>query len=114
MNYYFLIASTFLLVIIGTWVAKKFTEPRFGSFHGEIEKLEPLTALEKRGLKWAGIVTLVYILVIAFTVIPSNGLLRDPATGGFLNSPFMAGIVPIMLFFFLLPGLAYGIANEGG
>ncbi|MBX8945571.1 MULTISPECIES: AbgT family transporter [Lysinibacillus] len=112
MNYYFLIASTFLLVIIGTWVAKKFTEPRFGSFHGEIEKLEPLTALEKRGLKWAGIVTLVYILVIAFTVIPSNGLLRDPATGGFLNSPFMAGIVPIMLFFFLLPGLAYGIAAK--
>lgn len=71
-----------------------------------------MTALEKRGLKWAGIVTLVYILVIAFTVIPSNGLLRDPATGGFLNSPFMAGIVPIMLFFFLLPGLAYGIAAK--
>lgn len=112
MNYYFLIVSTFLLVGIGTWVAKKFTEPRFGVFEGKIEKLEPLTVLEKRGLKWAGIVTLVYVIVLAITVIPSNGLLRDPETGGFLNSPFMSGIVPIMLFFFLLPGLAYGIAAK--
>ena len=112
MNYYFLIVSTFLLVAIGTWVAKKFTEPRFGAFEGKIEKLEPLTALEKRGLKWAGIVTLVYVILILITVVPSNGLLRDPETGSFLNSPFMSGIVPIMLFFFLLPGLAYGIAAK--
>ncbi|MEG0472953.1 MAG: AbgT family transporter [Solibacillus sp.] len=112
MNYYFLIVSTFLIVIIGTWVAKKFTEPRFGTFEGKIEKLEPATDLEKRGLKWAGIVTLVYAIIIAMTVIPSNGLLRDPETGSFLNSPFMSGIVPIMLFFFLLPGLAYGIAAK--
>lgn len=112
MNYYFLIASTFLLVIIGTWVAKKFTEPRFGTFEGSSEKLEPLTDLEVRGLKWAGIVTLIYIAIILILVVPSNGLLRDPETGGFLNSPFMTGIVPIMLFFFLLPGLAYGIAAK--
>ncbi|WP_139994287.1 AbgT family transporter, partial [Kurthia sp. Dielmo] len=76
------------------------------------DKLEPLTALEKKGLKWATIVTIIYCVVIAFTVIPSNGLLRDPETGSFLNSPFMTGIVPIMLFFFLLPALAYGIASK--
>lgn len=112
MNYYFLIASTFVLVIGGTWVTKKFTEPRFGKFEGAVDKLEPLTALEKKGLKWATIVTIIYCVVIAFTVIPSNGLLRDPETGSFLNSPFMTGIVPIMLFFFLLPALAYGIASK--
>lgn len=112
MNYYFLIASTFLLVIIGTWVTKKFTEPRFGSFTGPVEKLEPLSPLEKRGLKWAGIWALLYTIVVAFTVIPENGLLRDPETGGFLNSPFMTGIVPIMLFFFFIPALAYGIASK--
>ncbi len=112
MNYYFLIISTFVLVVVGTWVAKKFTEPRFGTYQGVMEKVEPLTELEKRGLKWAGIVTLIYCSVIAFTVIPTNGLLRDPETGGFLSSPFMSGIVPIMLFFFLLPGLAYGIAAK--
>lgn len=112
MNYYFLIASTFLLMIVGTWVTHKITEPRFGKFEGTVEKLEPISDLEKKGLKWAGIVSAIYIIVIAFTVIPSNGLLRDPETGGFLNSPFMTGIVPVMLFFFLLPALAYGIASK--
>ncbi|KOS64764.1 AbgT family transporter [Lysinibacillus agricola] len=112
MNYYFLIASTFLLIFIGTWVTKKFTEPRFGDYKGEISVLEPLTPLEMRGLRWAAIVAIIYSAIIAYTVIPSNGLLRDPETGGFLNSPFMTGIVPIMLFFFLLPALAYGIAAK--
>lgn len=83
MNYYFLIASTFLLMIVGTWVTHKITEPRFGKFEGTVEKLEPISDFEKKGLKWAGIVSAIYIIVIAFTVIPSNGLLRDPETGGF-------------------------------
>lgn len=112
MNYYFLIISTFMLVIIGTWVATKFTEPRFGTYKGELEKLEEITKLEMKGLKWAGGVLLGYIAILLFMVVPENGLLRDPETGGFLSSPFMSGIVPIMLFFFFLPALAYGIVTK--
>jgi len=63
-------------------------------------------------LKWAGIVTAIYVIILLITVVPSNGILRDPETGGFLSSPFMTGIVPIMLFFFLLPALAYGIVTK--
>ncbi|ETT81199.1 AbgT family transporter [Viridibacillus sp. FSL R5-0477] len=112
MNYYFLIASTFVLVGLGTFVAHKFTIPRFGEFNGELEKLEPITPIENKGLKWAGIVTAIYVIILLITVVPSNGILRDPETGGFLSSPFMTGIVPIMLFFFLLPALAYGIVTK--
>ncbi|MGE7918021.1 AbgT family transporter [Viridibacillus sp. NPDC093762] len=112
MNYYFLIASTFVLVALGTFVAHKFTIPRFGEFKGELEKLEPITPLEHKGLKWAGIVTAIYVIILLIAVVPSNGILRDPETGGFLSSPFMTGIVPIMLFFFLLPALAYGIVTR--
>lgn len=112
MNYYFLIASTFVLVALGTFVAHKFTIPRFGEFKGELEKLEPITPLEHKGLKWAGIVTAIYVIILLIAVVPSNGILRDPETGRFLSSPFMAGIVPIMLFFFLLPALAYGIVTR--
>lgn len=112
MNYYFLIASTFVLVALGTFVAHKFTIPRFGEFKGELEKLEPITPLENKGLKWAGIVTAIYVIILLIAVVPSNGILRDPETGGFLSSPFMTGIVPIMLFFFLLPALAYGIVTR--
>lgn len=112
MNYYFLIASTFLLVGLGTWVAKKFTEPRFGNYTGKVEKLEPLTPLELKGLRWAVITTLLYSIVLLITVVPSNGILRNPETGSFLDSPFMSGIVPIMLFFFFIPALAYGIVTK--
>lgn len=112
MNYYFLIASTVMLVFIGTWVAKKFTEPKFGKYEGIVEVLEPLTPLENKGLKWAGIITLIITVIMALTVIPSNGILRDPETGGFLNSPFMSGLVIILLIFFILPSLAYGVVTK--
>lgn len=112
MNYYFLIVSTFILVIVATWVTKKFVEPRFGTYSGKIEVAESLTAAENKGLRWAGIVTLLYIILIAILVVPESGLLRNPVDNGFLSSPFMTGIVPIMLFFFLLPGLTYGIVTK--
>lgn len=112
MNYYFLIASTVLLTFIGTWVTKKFIEPKFGKYEGVVEVLEPLTPLENKGLKWAGIITLVIAVIIALTVIPNNGILRDPETGSLLNSPFMSGLVIILLLFFILPSLAYGVVTQ--
>lgn len=112
MNYYFLIVSTFLLVIVVTWVTKKFVEPRFGKYTGVIEKVEPLTPLENKGLRWAGIWTLVYVAILLVLVVPESGWLRNPETNEFINSPFMTAIVPILLVFFLIPGLAYGIVTK--
>lgn len=112
MNYYFLIVSTIMLVIIGTWVTKKFTVPRFGKYEGIVEVLEPLTPLENKGLKWAGIITLVFTVILALTVIPSNGILRNPETGSFLNSPFMSGLVIILVLYFILPSLVYGVVTQ--
>ena len=112
MNYYFLIVSTFVLVVVATWVTKKFVEPRFGKYTGKIEVAEPLTAIENKGLRWAGIATLIYVVIILILVVPESGWLRNPVDNSFLNSPFMSGIVPIMLFFFLIPGLAYGIVTK--
>ncbi|OZI11066.1 aminobenzoyl-glutamate transporter [Bacillaceae bacterium SAS-127] len=112
MNYYFLIASSFFLVIIATWVTVKFVEPRFGKFTGTVAKLEEITAVEKRGLRFAGISFIVYISLILALVVPENGWLRDAETGSLLNSPFMSSLVPIMLFFFFIPALAYGIGAK--
>lgn len=112
MNYYFLIVSTFLLVAIATWVTVKFVEPRFSKPVGKIEKLDDITADEKRGLRYAGITLVAYIAILLIMVIPENGWLRDAETGSFINSPFMSGIVPIMLFLFLLPAIAFGIGSK--
>lgn len=112
MNYYFLIASTFLLVGLATWVTVKFVEPRFSKYDGKVEAIAEITSAEKRGLKWAGITVFTYIAILLIAVIPENGWLRDAETGSFINSPFMSGIVPIMLFLFLLPAIAFGIGAK--
>lgn len=108
-NWFFMFASTFVITAIGTFVTDKIVEPRLGKYEGAIEgESNDLTAAEKRGLKFAGIATLIYIVLILIAVVPTNGLLRSE-TGGFLQSPFMSGIIFIMMLLFLIPGIAFGV-----
>ena len=94
-NYFFMVASAIMIIIVGTWVTEKIVEPRLGEYKGSQKPLdiEQITPLEKKGLRWAGIGTLIFIGIMAMTIIPENGLLRDPITGGVLRSPFFSGIV---------------------
>jgi len=110
-NYYFMFVSSFLVVIVGTWVTEKIVEPRLGKYTGNIEKIpiEKLTYVERKGLRWAGISLLITIIALAITVIPENGIFRNPETGGVLDSPFFDGIIIGILVFFFIPGLVYGI-----
>ncbi len=108
-NWFFMFASTFVITAIGTFVTDKIIEPRLGKYEGAIETdSSDLKAEEKRGLRFAAIAALIYIALILIAVVPSNGLLRS-ATGGFLTSPFMSGIIFIMMLLFLIPGIAFGI-----
>jgi len=110
-NFYFMFVSAFLIVVLGTWVTEKIVEPRLKSYDGKAEKIavESMTAIEKKGLKWAGISLLIILALLALTVIPENGLFRNPQTGAVLHSPFFDGIITGILVFFLVPGLVYGI-----
>jgi aminobenzoyl-glutamate transport protein len=110
-NYYFMIGSSFVVLFIGTWVTEKIVEPRLGAYKGNAEKfaIVQLTPKEKNGLIWAGITAIAFVALLALTVIPENGLLRDPETGSILHSPFFSGIIIGILLFFLLPALVYGI-----
>lgn len=109
-NFYFMFASAFLIVILGTWVTEKFVEPRLGTYRGELAELETVSEHEKRGLVWAGITLAAVIVVLLILTVPENAVLRDPETGSLLHSPFMSGLITAILVFFLVPGLAYGIA----
>ncbi|TYP53336.1 AbgT family transporter [Thermosediminibacter litoriperuensis] len=110
MNYYFFIASTFLLTFVGSWVTVKIVEPRLGAFQGQNEKFHPLNDVEKKALGVAGLVALAYVGLIAYLTLPPHALLRDPQTGSLIISPFMKSLVPIMTGFFLFPAIGYGIA----
>ncbi|MFH2051429.1 MAG: AbgT family transporter [bacterium] len=112
-NYYFMVVSTFVIALTGTFITERIVEPRLGVYGGETagadEHLDPLTAAEKRGLLWALAVNLVLVALVLGGLVPANGLLRDPASGDILHSPFMHGIVAFIFLGGLLAGLAYGL-----
>ncbi|GAF11842.1 LOW QUALITY PROTEIN: aminobenzoyl-glutamate transport protein [Bacillus sp. JCM 19045] len=113
MNYYIMAVSVILLTVVGTIVTEKIVEPRLGEFKGQISKDEEityLTKLEKKGLLYATLTTVVLIGIALLSVVPEWGPLRGD--GGILNSPFMDSLVVILLFIFLIPGLVYGMVTK--
>jgi aminobenzoyl-glutamate transport protein len=114
MNYYFLFASTLILLPVAVFVTTKIVEPRLGTFKGIVpaEVNSELTSDEKRGLKWATISLSIYVLIILALTLPPNAILRHPETGSLIVSPFMDSLVGIMFLFFFIPALAYGIGSK--
>lgn len=110
-NWYFMIASTFLIVIVGTYITDKIVEPRLGSFTAYDSKtdISDLSKFEKRGLKFAAISSLIFIAVILLTTIPENSLFGAKDGVGFMKSVFMRSIIVFMMLFFMVVGTAYGI-----
>ena len=108
-NWYFIIVSTFLITIIGTLVTEKIVEPKLGQYKGdEKATITQITSEQKRGLKFASISALIFIIIMLISLLP-NGVLRNPQTNEILNSPFMDSIVIIIALLFFIPGVAYGI-----
>lgn len=115
-NYFFLFASTFLITILGTIVTDKIVEPRLGRFNQEVlsdeedQSLTTLTSLEKKGLRNAGIVAILFITAVVIACAPADSFMRNENGELFGNSPspFVNGIVVLITFLFMLPGIAYG------
>ena len=113
-NWYFIMASVFVITILGTIVTEKIVEPRLGEYKANDNQEEVMTVTkeEKRGLLFAGIAFLITLAVILLLVVPYNGILRNPENHQILKSPFMDSIVVIVAIMFLIPGIAYGIGER--
>ncbi|MCL6494402.1 MAG: AbgT family transporter [Ignavibacterium sp.] len=113
-NYYFMFVSTFFIAAAGTYVTEKIVVPRLGQYKGSVQpdEIKPLSKDETRGLIYAGVATLIFILIILAGLIPDYGFLRDPKTNGILKSPFLSGIVSFIFFGGVLAGLAFGIGAK--
>lgn len=114
-NWYFMFASTFLITILGAIVTEKVVEPKLGKYQDSdasedlsLQQMDKISTIEKRGLAWAGLSMLLLSVLLALTVVPENGPLRDPATGLVAGSPFLKGIVAFIFICFAIPGLVYG------
>ena len=111
-NWYFMIVSTFLLVIVGTFVTEKIVEPRLGVYKGEDnagnndEISKEIPPIEKRAMKWAGFAFLITGALLSLLIVPSWGPLRGE--GAIVASPFFTNLVVVLFFLFLIPGIVYG------
>ena len=75
-NWYFMIASTFLITIIGTLITTYIVEPKLGDYDSSradptiLDKsmMDTITPTESKGLKWAGYGLLGVIAVMIYTI----------------------------------------------
>lgn len=111
-NYYFMVVSTLLLTVVGSFVVTHFVEPRLGKWSGanatnkEDSNLGHVSDSEKKGL-WAALgMGLLFVLFTMWLVLPEGAALREPETGGL--KPFYDSLVTLIMLLFLLCGLVYG------
>lgn len=110
-NYYFMVVSTFFVTATGTWVTEKVVEPRLGPYEGEAkaETIEHLDTAERRGLRFALLAFVAFVVLLLLGTVPADGFLRNPETGGLLRSPFLSGIVAFIFLGGSAVGIAYGV-----
>ena len=113
-NYYFMVASTFVIAFAGTFITNKVVEPRLGKYTGKVDKnessVEHLNKTEKKGL-WMALLTMIGIVIITLIgIIPDDGYFRG-ADGGILTSPLIKGVVAMLFISAGATGLAYGFTT---
>ena len=114
-NYYFMVASTFVISFAGTFVTEKIVEPRLGKYTGDFEKKEAsfdkLSKKEKKGLLMAMLALIVIIIITLIGIIPADGFFRG-SDGGILSSPLIKGVVAMLFITAGSMGLAYGFSTK--
>jgi aminobenzoyl-glutamate transport protein len=119
-NLWFSIASVVVLTGLIAFITEKTIEPRLGQYKPENSSAEgegqpaegkaQLSAEESRGLRYALFALLGTVVVFALVTIPPGAPLRNPDTGALIgNSPFMNGLIALIMTLFLTTGAAYGI-----
>jgi len=102
-----------IITLLGWFVTEKIVARRFpdGAYGLGDEKIEPLSAAEKRGLSWAGLATLAFTAALLLATVPESGWLRIQGEPDLLKAltPFLHGIVALIFVAGALIGIAYGV-----
>ena len=113
-NYFFMVASTFVIAFAGTFVTERIVEPRLGKYTGEAEEKEnsfdKLSKIERKGLLIALLTLIVIIFITIIGIIPEDGFFRG-SDGGMLSSPLIRGVVAMLFITAGATGLAYGFTT---
>jgi aminobenzoyl-glutamate transport protein len=114
-NFFFGIASSIVLIAACTFVTSRIVEPLLGKNPGDAppEGGQGLTERESRGLRFAMFAAAGLVIILLLLTVPRSGALRNPQTGAILgDSPFMNGLIFIIMMVFLITGLAYGLGAK--
>ena len=108
-NYYFMAASTVLISFLATWITNRMVEPRLGKYTGDVkpESLDPLTAIERKGLRYVVYALLAWAALLLITLIPENGFFRGK-DNSLLHSPLLKGFIALLFFIAGSIGIIYG------
>ena len=113
-NLWFSIASVIFLTVVVAFITDRVVAPRLGRYEADgaqpVEQGAGLTAEESRGLRYALYGLLGLIGVFLLLTLPSGAPLRNPETDELIgNSPFMHGLIALIMLAFLVTGWTYGI-----
>ena len=120
-NWFFMAASSIVVIAVGWWLTDKVVEPRLvkdtpvDGDMSDMPKMEGLTAAESRGLFWATAGILLSMVLLTLAVLIPDSPLRDPNPAltfhqsiTSFGAPLMRSIVPLIFILFLIPGIIYG------
>jgi aminobenzoyl-glutamate transport protein len=115
-NIIFSFVSVIFLTVVIAFITDRIVAPRLGSYRkaSAVSETEPhdnaLSAAESHGLKFALYGLIGLVVVFGLLTIPSGAPLRNPETGELIgNSPFMNGLIALIMLAFLVTGWTYGI-----
>jgi len=114
-NLWFSIASVPFLTVIITLITTKMIEPRLGVYEGAkpLNNEQGMTAEESRGLLYATLGLVGVLVFFGLISLPEGAPLRNPETGTLIgNSPFMNGLIALIMVLFLVTGVAYGLGAK--
>ncbi len=118
-NVWFSFVSVIFLTAVVGFITERVIEPRLGKYKPEQppeegekpaeEGAAGLSADESRGLRYALFGLLGVLVFFGLLTLPPGAPLRDPGTGALIgNTPFMNGLIVIIMVLFLVTGTAYG------
>ncbi|MBB3316742.1 aminobenzoyl-glutamate transport protein [Rhizobium sp. BK181] len=115
-NVWFSIASVLFLTVVIAFITDRMIAPRLGEYDpaaaegGVQAQGATLSEQESRGLRFALYGLIGLLVVFLLLTIPSGAPLRNPDTGELIgNSPFMNGLIALIMLIFLVTGWTYGI-----
>ena len=121
MNYFFAAVSGLILPLVGGFLIDRVLEPRLGSWQdpdaganpdgaprGDREDEERLDSGKLRAVSLSLGALALYVLIALFLWLVPGSFLRGPG-GRLIPSPFISGVVPLIMGAFLVSGLTYGM-----